>query len=132
VTATVERIGEQLTIDGFVYRFDPRTEASEGDLAVGDFEASFLPCLFWLASAHALAGRVTVAQETLERALGTARRPGLFAEDYDPRTGDLVGNFPQLFTHAECVRAVIDVEEAARRGEGKPAPHPSSSGAIRR
>jgi GH15 family glucan-1,4-alpha-glucosidase len=122
VTSTLARIEEELTIDGYVYRFVPRETPGEGDRPVGDFEGSFLPCLFWLASAHALAGRVREAERVLKRALATAREPQLFAEQYDPRTGDQVGNYPQLFTHAECVRAILDVDAAMKRGEGKPVP----------
>jgi GH15 family glucan-1,4-alpha-glucosidase len=121
VTSTIDRIRSSLMIDGFVYRFIPG-ETTGDDRPVGAFEGSFLPCLFWLASVHALAGRVAEARSTFERALSAAGGIGLFSEEYDPRSRQLLGNYPQLFSHAECARAALEIDAATARGEGCPAP----------
>src|SRR5581483_3540632 len=51
VVATVTAIAEQLTIDGCVYRFDPRKMPKTGPSPMGEYEGAFLPCTFWLATA---------------------------------------------------------------------------------
>ena len=40
-----------------------------------------------------------------ERLLGLANDLGLFAEEYDPKTQRMLGNFPQAFTHLALVAA---------------------------
>ncbi|MDZ7675327.1 MAG: hypothetical protein U5K30_09690 [Acidimicrobiales bacterium] len=39
---------------------------------------------------------------------------GLFSEEIDPDTGDLLGNFPEAFTHIGLVNAAWAIHEAER------------------
>ena len=116
VLATIERTVQQLTIDGFVYRFDPLETPGLGDLPMGQMEGAFLPCTFWLATAYAKSGRPREARGILERAEKIAGLPGLFSEAVDPRTHGFLGNTPLLFSHVEYVRAK---QEIARVEGGK-------------
>ena len=77
-------------------------------------EGSFLLCTFWLAHALALTGQVTRARDTLDRAAGYATELGLFAEQVDPATGHLLGNFPQAFSHLGLVNAAQALADAER------------------
>lgn len=118
VSSTIERIEESLAIDGLVHRFDPRsTPGVESDLPVGEFEGAFLPCTFWLATAHAKAGRPGRAEQILRRAESAAGPLGLFAEALDARTGELLGNAPLLFSQIEYVRAITETMKAKPLGK---------------
>jgi GH15 family glucan-1,4-alpha-glucosidase len=99
VVGTIEAIQRELVSDGFVLRY-PTEEADDG-LPPG--EGAFLPCSFWLADALAMAGRRDEARALYDRLAGLANDVGLFAEEYDPATGRLIGNFPQAFTHVALV-----------------------------
>jgi len=41
---------------------------------------------------------------------GLANDVGLLAEEYDPRRGRLVGNFPQAFTHVGLVNTAMHLD----------------------
>ncbi len=108
VKSTVEKVMELLSIDGFVYRFDPLLTpgVQKQQLPLGEFEGAFLPCTFWLVTVLAMMGREKEAESILDRAEQIAGPVGLFAEGLDTRSGDFLGNHPLLFSQIEYVRAV--------------------------
>jgi len=108
VKSTVEKVVEQLSIDGFIYRFDPLQTPGiqKQQIPLGEFEGAFLPCTFWLATIYALMDRKKDAEAILNRVEKIAGPVGLFAEGVDARTGDFLGNHPLLFSQIEYVRAV--------------------------
>lgn len=95
VRGTVAAIEQELKADGFVLRY--RTEKGTDGLPPG--EGAFLPCSFWLADNYSLQGRDDEAKALFETLLALRNDVGLLSEEYDPRTGRLVGNFPQAFSH---------------------------------
>ena len=105
---TVEAIQAELTRDGFVARY--RTGSGVDGLPPG--EGAFLPCTFWLADNLILLGRLGEARELYERLLGLANDVGLLSEQYDPRSGRQVGNFPQAFTHVAVVNTAFNLVHA--------------------
>jgi len=110
--ATIDVIEERLTDDrGLVYRY--RNENAIDGLA-GD-EGTFLLCTFWLAEALALADQVDRARAVFERAAAYANDLGLLAEEVTADTGELLGNFPQAFSHIGLVNAAWEISEAERR-----------------
>jgi GH15 family glucan-1,4-alpha-glucosidase len=112
VLATLDAIEERLTDDrGLVYRY--RTEGGVDGLA-GE-EGTFLLCTFWLAQALAMADRVDRAKQVFERAARYANDLGLLAEEVDPATGELLGNFPQAFSHIGLVNAAWAIAQAEQR-----------------
>jgi GH15 family glucan-1,4-alpha-glucosidase len=82
---------------------------------MGQYEAAFLPCTFWLATACALAGRTDTAASILKRVETVAGPLGLYAEAIDARNGTFAGNSPLLFSHAEHIRAVRALDFARTR-----------------
>jgi GH15 family glucan-1,4-alpha-glucosidase len=120
VLATIERIAESLTIDGLVYRFNPLETLSSNELPLGEFEAAFLPCTFWLAAAYAKAGQREKARAILARVGDKTAGLGLLAEGIDPRTGHFSGNMPLLFSHVEYVRAKLELALSQSKDQGLP------------
>ena len=62
-----------------------------------------------------LSPRVAEARETMDDLLGYANDLGLFAEEVDPRSGELLGNFPQGLSHLGLVTAAAAVRNVERR-----------------
>ena len=113
--ATIDAIAERLTDErGLVYRY--RTEGGVDGLA-GE-EGTFLLCTFWLAQALALSGQVERAEAVFERAAAFVNDVGLLAEEVDPATGELLGNFPQAFSHIGLVNAAWAIAEARAQASG--------------
>ncbi|GAA4612875.1 glycoside hydrolase family 15 protein [Actinoallomurus liliacearum] len=114
--ATIEAIEQRLTDDaGLVYRY--RAQAGVDGLA-GE-EGTFLLCTFWLAQVLALAGRAERARTVFERAAAYVNDLGLLAEEVDPSSGELLGNFPQAFSHIGLVNAAWAIAQSERREAGR-------------
>ena len=110
---TVEKIERDLVSDGvWVNRY--RTES--GMDGVGGTEYPFVMCTFWLVEQYACSGRLDDAAALMETVLAQASDLGLFAEEYDPATGRLAGNYPQAFSHMGLIRAAHALA-AARRAQ---------------
>jgi len=115
VVSTVEAVERELLADGFVRRYQSDT----GVDGLPGSEGAFLPCSFWLADCLALIGRVDDARALFSRLVGLANDLGLLSEEYDPRFGRLVGNFPQAFTHVGLVNTARNLAAVASPGEVK-------------
>src|SRR5262249_1138708 len=110
VLATIDATERHLTDErGLVYRYRAR-DGLEGD------EGTFLLCTFWLAQALALAGRTDRAREVFERAAAFVNDVGLLAEEVDGPSGELLGNFPQAFSHIGLVNAAWAISQAEASG----------------
>jgi GH15 family glucan-1,4-alpha-glucosidase len=110
--ATIDAIAQRLTDQrGLVYRY-----LSQDGLS--GQEGTFLLCTFWLAQAQALAGDVDAAAGTFERAIGAINDVGLLAEEVDPGSGEMLGNFPQAFSHIGLVNAAWAITQARERAAG--------------
>lgn len=110
--STIDAIESGLTDDsGLVYRY--RTDTGVDGLR-GE-EGTFLLCTFWLAQALALSGHVSRARPVFERAVQPINDVGLLAEQVDPTSGALLGNFPQAFSHIGLVNAAHAMAVAEAR-----------------
>ena len=105
VVSTVDAIRRDLTYDGLVLRYLTDEDGDVDGLPAG--EGVFLACSFWLAEVLALQGKRDEARELFERLLTLRNDVGLLAEEWEPRAGRLVGNFPQAFTHLALVEAAL-------------------------
>ncbi|WP_079168509.1 glycoside hydrolase family 15 protein [Streptomyces colonosanans] len=104
VIGTVEAVRAELAPDGFMRRYS--TENTNVDPLPGR-EGTFVVCSFWLADALHFIGRSNEARELFERLVGICNDVGLLAEEYDPATGRLLGNFPQAFSHLGLVGTAL-------------------------
>jgi GH15 family glucan-1,4-alpha-glucosidase len=106
--STVEALRRELLHDGLLLRYRTEHDGIDG-LPAG--EGVFLACSFWLVEVLALQGKSEEAHELFGRLLGLRNDVGLLAEEYDPRSGRQLGNFPQAFTHLALVEAAIALGE---------------------
>lgn len=125
-----------LPIHGFLRESDPRAQATVAfvrrELGSGPFvhryrdedglagpEGAFILCGFWLAEALALVGRLDEAREVFGAHVGASNHLGLLAEEIDPASGALLGNFPQAFSHLGLINAALRIDLGLRlRDEG--------------
>jgi GH15 family glucan-1,4-alpha-glucosidase len=118
---TCARVHERLSTNGLLYRY----LGDDDGLPPG--EGAFGICSFWSVDCRCRQGAVDAAVATFEHLCTLANDVGLFAEEIDPRTGALLGNFPQAFTHVGLIDAALTLAEATGHGgrlaraEGRPA-----------
>jgi len=108
VIGTVEAVQRELAAYGFTRRYD--TDDTDDGLR-GD-EGAFLICSFWLADSLALIGRRGEARTLYEKLVALRNDVGLLAEEYDPVSGRMLGNFPQAFSHLGLVNTAWHLSEA--------------------
>jgi GH15 family glucan-1,4-alpha-glucosidase len=107
LSSTVDTIRERLAAaPGLIYRTSEH---------VGQ-EGAFVACSFWAVEALARLGRLDEACEAMELILPYANDLGLFSEQIDPSSGELLGNFPQGLSHLALVNAAGAIQDAAGRG----------------
>ncbi len=97
--ATIECVAVGLAAPcGLLHRY------SDPD-GIGGSESPFALCTYWLVECLALAGQVERASRLFERVTAYANDVGLLSEEVDPAGGELLGNFPQAFSHVGLVNA---------------------------
>lgn len=75
-------------------------------------EGAFLAGTFWVAQYWVMRRDLQKVQAILDAALRYSNDLGFFAEEADPRTGQMLGNFPQTFVHAAFIGTVLDLKAA--------------------
>jgi len=122
IQGTIRAVEDKLVIDGeFVLRYE--TESPRDGLPEG--EGAFLACSFWLVDNYILLGRYAEARKLFERLLSRCNDVGLLAEEFDPLTGRMLGNFPQAYSHVGLINCALSlsrqtgpIEERAEPDEG--------------
>jgi GH15 family glucan-1,4-alpha-glucosidase len=109
--STVKAYEERLVVDGLMLRY-------KNDDDFGPTTSAFTICSLWWAEALALSGDLERAQVVFHRVAARANPVGLFSEDVDPRTGALLGNFPQAYTHVGLVHAATTIGELLDARDG--------------
>ena len=85
----------------------------------GETTSAFTICSFWWAEALALSGQLERAVALFERLLAYSNPLGLFSEDVDPRSGRLLGNFPQAYTHVGLIHCAVTIGELLDARDGR-------------
>ena len=118
--STIEAIERELTSSqGFVYRY------RDFDDGLGGQEGTFTVCTFWLADDLILLGQVDKARKLFHKLLKCTNDLGLLSEEIDAETGEMLGNFPQAFSHMALINTAVQLERAQ---EQKPEVQPAGSG----
>jgi GH15 family glucan-1,4-alpha-glucosidase len=111
--STIEAIAAELTEDGLVLRYR-NEEGMNADGLTGE-EGTFVICSFWLVSALAQAGEIERAEALFDKLASYANDLGLLAEEIDTANGELLGNFPQAFSHIGLITAAWEIDKARGR-----------------
>ncbi|MEM7309600.1 MAG: glycoside hydrolase family 15 protein [Planctomycetota bacterium] len=105
--STIERYREILVHDAGVMRYVHQDD-------FGEPESGFQICSFWWVDALAQAGHLDEAIERFEQFSGNANPLGLMSEDIDLTTKELLGNFPQAYTHVGLINSATTIGHLAR------------------
>jgi GH15 family glucan-1,4-alpha-glucosidase len=109
---TVDWVRRELSDGPYIRRY----RAADG---IDGSEGAFVLCGFWLAEALALQGRLDDAIGVFGTHAGAANHLGLLAEEIDPTSRVLLGNFPQAFSHLGLINAATRLDLGIRlRDEG--------------
>jgi alpha,alpha-trehalase len=111
--STIEAIARELTEDGLVLRYRNQ-DGMNADGLSGE-EGTFVICSFWLVSALAKAGELDRAEELFDKLVSYASDLGLLAEEIDTASGELLGNFPQAFSHIGLITAAWEIDKGRGR-----------------
>lgn len=94
--STVKQCERFLLKDGFGFRYTASDD-------FGPPRSSFIMATFWIIKALYSIGEQTKALALFEKALAQTNHLGLLSEDIDPKTSELLGNFPQAFSHMALI-----------------------------
>jgi GH15 family glucan-1,4-alpha-glucosidase len=105
--STIRMIERELTSPkGFVYRYRDFDDGLSGE------EGTFLICTFWLANNYIALGEIERARNLFEKLVRCANDVGLLSEEFDGETGQMLGNFPQAFSHLGLISTAVRLKDA--------------------
>ena len=111
--ATIEAIERELTSpEGFVFRY------KRDDDDVAGPEGTFAICTYWLADNLIALGELQRARALFDKLRESANDLGLFSEETEPVTGEMLGNFPQAFTHLAFINTAVQLHKAEEHQKG--------------
>ena len=98
--STVLKTREQLTRKGYVFRYI-------NEDGFGKPSGSFILCNFWLVNSLYRTGFEKEAQELFENTLRLSNHLGLLSEHMNIDTRELLGNFPQAYSHLGLIQSAL-------------------------
>ena len=111
MVSTCEAIYKHLSKNELIYRYHDIDDGLPGK------EGSFGICNFWLAENLARSGELKKATRYFEAMLEHTGASGLWSEEIEPDTQDLLGNYPQGFTHIGLINAALAIDEEHQKGD---------------
>ncbi|MCW2900726.1 MAG: glycoside hydrolase [Streptosporangiaceae bacterium] len=110
LAGTVAAVRRELARGPLVYRYTGM-EREEG---------CFLACTFWLVSALAELGELDDAHRLMDQAVALGNDVGLLAEEMDPDSEEMLGNFPQALSHLALINAAVRLDRRAEHPGTRP------------
>ncbi|MFO7575334.1 MAG: glycoside hydrolase family 15 protein [Bacteroidales bacterium] len=98
--STVLKTKAELCRNGFMFRY-----INEDDFGVP--KSSFVLCTFWLVNSLYKIGHRDEALEIFHNILGCTNHLGLLSEHIDIDTKELLGNFPQAYSHLGLIQSAL-------------------------
>ena len=102
--STVHAIEKELSNDGLLYRYK-----NEDDFGLPS--SSFTVCTFWFIDALNKIGEREKAKKLFDKLLSYSNHLGLFSEDLDFKTKELLGNFPQAYSHLALIETAMNLNK---------------------
>ena len=93
---TVKAIEEELMHEGLLYRYKNADD-------FGLPSSSFTVCTFWFINSLYRIGEEEKSKELFDKLLSYSNHLGLFSEDLDFKSKELLGNFPQAYSHLALI-----------------------------
>lgn len=103
--STVHAIEKELSNDGLLYRYK-----NEDDFGLPS--SSFTVCTFWFIDALNKIGERKKAKTLFDKLLSYSNHLGLFSEDLDFKTKELLGNFPQAYSHLALIETAMNLNKS--------------------
>ena len=103
--STIRAVKRELSAGPLLFRYS----------GMQDEEGCFVACSFWLVHALAEVGEQEEAERLLDSLLQYSTPLGLYAEEIDPESGQMLGNYPQALSHLALISAAHRLAE--QRGE---------------
>ena len=98
--SSVKAIYKHLCRNGLMYRYRNRDD-------YGVPRSAFIICTFWMIDSLFKTGKKKLAVSMFEALLSSANPLGLLSEDMDFNSGELLGNFPQGYSHLALINTAI-------------------------
>lgn len=115
VTGTIDRIEKELMADDFLFKRYLEDDGLKGR------DNAFLLLSFWYVEDLILMRKLSKAKAVYDSILDRGNHLGLFAEEVDFESRELIGNFPQAITHIGVIRAAKkltdEVKHLSRNGK---------------
>jgi len=102
--STVDQTQQQLSKYGLLHRY-----VAVNDDGVGGREGAFVLLSFWMVDALLEVGRTSQADELFEHLLSMASPVGLFGEEADHDTSQILGNYPQGYSHLALINSACNL-----------------------
>ena len=98
---TVKSIEKELMVEGLLFRYKNKDD-------FGEPKSSFTVCTFWFIDSLYKIGEKKKAKKMFDELLSYSNHLGLFSEDIDFKSKELLGNFPQAYSHLALIETAFN------------------------
>ena len=98
---TVKSIEKELMFEGLLFRYKNKDD-------FGEPKSSFTVCTFWFIDSLYKIGEKKKAKKMFDELLSYSNHLGLFSEDLDFKSKELLGNFPQAYSHLALIETAFN------------------------